>query len=136
MVVVVAILVTVLFRLLTGQPTYAMVEEQSSRSINGELEGMSIDPAVTGAQAFEIDEYVEDSPNNWRMLDRMGATLAVSQACRDARLNRQTAVNLTLVGLVIVVVPASVYGVLRLASRTADPSGGARSSATRPSPPP
>ena len=45
--------------------------------------------------------------------DRQTARIAISQACQDARLNRQTAANLTLAVLVMIAVPASVLGVRR-----------------------
>lgn len=143
-VLLVLVLVGVLVWLLVSKPSFQAAGGRSvpCRAIIGEIGrgnqgGISLVGIDGLEQEDELREFMElgderqSSWNDVARLERVRAALVMGRACQDARLNRQTSVNLTLAALVVVVIPMSLYGVQRLNSnpRSLRPSDSTRDDA-------
>ncbi len=133
---VVAVLVGLLAWLLLGQPSYLMGggHRITCRPIlvevgTGPQGTVDITGVDSGRQSARVRTYAEGSTGYWHEIDKLTARIAVSQACQDARLNRQTAAGLTAAALVMVTIPASLCGIRRLSGRVSRPPDSTRHSA-------
>jgi len=123
---VIGVLVIAIAFLMFGRPTYRSADGTSTiecRPIltqigTGSIGGVSFDGLDGDGQASQVRHWVKH-PGTANQAELI-ATLAVSQACQDARLNRQSAANLTLAALVLVAPPMAVYGLQRLSRPSND----------------